>query len=264
MKNTGHFLFLGTGGSMGIPVIGCHCHVCRSESPCNQRMRPSGLVTIGKTKLLIDCGPDFRMQALHYHITSIDGVLLTHAHHDHIAGIDELRVYTMRSGQPIPCLLSEKTASEIQTRYAYIFEEERVPLKLTPRMHLEKLEGHHGDTVFQGIPIGYVSYEQAGMHVNGFRFGNFGYISDIRRYPENIFHYLKGIDILVLSALKFSDNPFHFSIEEAIAFAVRVGAKHTWLTHIAHDLDHEETNARLPSNVRMAYDGLELNFQAAE
>lgn len=260
MKTKGHFLFLGTGASMGIPVIGCHCAVCQSESPCNHRTRPSGIITVDKKKLLIDCGPDFRFQALQHHIDHIDGLLLTHAHHDHIAGIDELRVYYMRSKVPLPCLLSEETAYDIQRRYDYIFKDNSVTEKLMPRIQLEILKGTHGKVDFLGIPVEYLSYEQAGMRVTGFRFGDFAYVSDIHKYPPTIFSHLEGVETLVLSALRHTTSHFHLSVDEAVAFANRTGARHTWLTHIAHELDHEKTNTYLPPNVRMAYDGLELSF----
>lgn len=259
--STGHFLFLGTGGSMGIPVIGCHCKVCQSDSPCNQRLRPSGLVTIGNKKLLIDCGPDFRLQALKYHIDKIDGLLLTHSHHDHVAGIDELRIYYLRSKQPIPCLLSKETSDEIRSRYSYIFEDMATQEKLTARLDLQIFEDSFGVISFQGIKVGYVLYEQGGMQVSGYRLGNFAYISDIKHYPETIFDHLKGVKTLVVSALRFDPSLMHFNITDAIAFANRVGAHQTWLTHISHELDHEEANAFLPSNIRMAYDGLEFNFE---
>lgn len=249
---------------MGIPVIGCHCPVCTSDSPCNQRMRPSGLVTINGKKWLIDCGPDFHWQALKHHIDTLDGLLLTHAHHDHIAGIDELRVYYMRSQTQMPCLVSKQTASELTTRYRYIFEDEGMEKKLTPRLSLQILEGSHGQVEFQGNKIGYFSYEQAGMRVNGYRFGNFAYVSDIRHYTDAIFEHLHGVDILILSALRFTPSPMHFTVDEAVAFAERVGAQQTWLTHIAHELDHEEANAYLPSHIRMAYDGLELTFSIGD
>lgn len=254
----GHFLFLGTGASMGIPVIGCHCAVCKSESPCNQRTRPSGLLTINSKKILIDCGPDFRMQALKHHIEHLDGLILTHSHHDHIAGIDDLRVYNMRKKELLPCLLSKETERNLKHRYHYFFED--ASDKLIARMHLQVLPEERGEVEFLDIPIRYVTYEQAGMAVNGFRFGDFAYISDIRKYPKTIFDDLKGVKILVVSALRLEPSPMHFSIDEAIAFVSQVGAEEAWLTHIAHDLDHEATNARLPPKIRMAYDGLELTF----
>lgn len=245
---------------MGIPVIGCRCPVCNSESPCNQRLRPSGLITIDQKMFLIDCGPDFRTQALRHHIDHLDGVIVTHAHHDHIAGVDDLRILHMRSKTPIPFLLSEATAKDLKQRYYYFFEEDTQG-KLTARLDLHVLEGHRGEVEFQGVRIRYISYSQVGMHVNGYRFGPFAYISDIRQYPDTIFEDLRGVKILVVSALRTTSSPMHFSVDEAVEFSKRVGAEQTWLTHIAHDLDHEQTNAHLPPNVRMAYDGLEINFE---
>lgn len=256
----GHFLFLGTGGSMGIPVIACHCAVCQSESPCNCRMRPSALITVNGKRFLIDCGPDFRSQALHYHIDTLDGIILTHAHHDHTAGIDELRVFYLHQKKVLPCLLSEATASELRRRYHYIFDDRLAKQKFTARIDLQILEGERGQTSFQGMQIKYVTYTQGGMKVNGFRFGNLAYISDIKEYDDSIFEDLKGIETLIISALRPTPSPMHLNVDDAIAFANRTQAKHTWLTHIAHELDHEEANAYLPTNVRMAYDGLELNF----
>lgn len=260
-EKQGKFLFLGTGGSMGIPVIGCHCPVCRSKSSFNKRLRPSGLTSIGHKKLLIDCGPDFRAQALRHNIDDIDLLLLTHAHHDHIGGIDELRAFYLRSKKTIPCILSKHTKRDLVSRYPYIFEASNGDSKLISKIALNLLPDEpFGRIDFQNIPIEYVTFEQTGMLVNGFRFGNFAYLSDIRLYSEEIFKHLVGVETLVLSALRHDPSPCHFSIKEAIAFSERVGASHTWLTHIAHDLDHDITNARLPLNVRMAYDGLELDF----
>ena len=245
---------------MGIPIIGCFCPICTSESPCNRRMRPSGLLTIGGKRLLIDCGPDFRTQALLHHIHALDGLLLTHAHHDHIAGIDELRVFYMRSKKPLPCLLSRPTLIDIQARFPYIFEDPDDKEKIAARLTLHLLEDTHGTVEFLGIPFSYFSYEQVGMCVNGFRFEKFAYVSDIRTYADSIFLHLKGVQTLVLSALRMTPSLAHLSIDEAVAFANRVGAKQTWLTHVAHELDHEKTNNYLPPHVRMAYDGLELSL----
>lgn len=253
----GQFLFLGTGGSLGIPVVGCRCHVCRSTSPFNQRLRPSGLVTVGKRRFLIDCGPDFRQQALRYDLDTLDGILFTHSHQDHIAGVDELRIYRTRSKKALSCLLSEATAVDLKTRYPYIFNGGGHE-KLTAKLDLQLLEGRQGVTTFEGLRIGYVSYEQAGMQVNGFRFGNFAYLSDVSHYSDEIFSELVGVEILVVSALRFTTSQFHLSVDQAVAFAERVGAKQAWLTHIAHELEHEATNRYLPAHVRMAFDGLEF------
>ena len=254
------FLFLGTGGSMGVPVIGCACEVCCSDSPKDQRMRASGLVTIGDKTLLIDCGPDFHQQALRYGIDRLDGALITHAHHDHIASIDELRVYPLYTKMPFPCLLSKETGKDLTERFNYIFKPHEPHRCFLPKISLQYLKEDRGIEDFLGIKIRYLTFEQMGMKVNGFRFGDLAYVSDIHDYPATIFEDLAGVETLVLSALRFTPNPFHFSIDEAVDFARKVGAKMTWLTHISHDLKHDKTDSYLPSNVRLAYDGLEISF----
>jgi phosphoribosyl 1,2-cyclic phosphate phosphodiesterase len=262
MIKKGTLLFLGTGGSMGTPVIGCSCAVCTSEDQRNMRLRSSVLCTINGQRILVDCGPDFKQQALKYDIDLIDGVIFTHAHNDHTAGIDELRVICLRSGKPIPCLLSEDTAKDLRIRFSYIFEEREPYAGLVARLGMQEFERDRGEVVFQGVRIEYMSYDQLGMRVDGLRFGDLAYISDIKEYPESIFMDLKGVKTLVLSALRFQETKMHFSVDDAIAFAKRVGAEKTWLMHVSHELDHEKANAYLPDNIRLAYDGLELEFEA--
>ncbi len=262
MNVKARFLFLGTGGSMGVPLIGCSCPVCLSPSPFNKRLRSSALCTVGDKCFLIDCGPDFRSQALTHHIDRLDGVLFTHAHNDHTAGMEDLRIFNWRTDKALPCLLSIETADDIKRRYYYIFEPEgdEIYRKMLARFDLEYLVGDRGTLNFQGMPVGYFTYAQGGMRVNGFKLGNLAYVSDIRDYDESIFEELRGVDILVMSALRYSASHMHFSVDEAVAFSKKVGASHTWLMHVAHELDHDEANAYLPENIRMAYDGLELNF----
>lgn len=254
----GKFLFLGTGGSAGVPMIGCPCDVCRSSSKFNKRLRSAGLVSAGGKNILIDIGPDFRMQALNYQIKTLDAVLLTHAHADHIAGIDDLRAYYFLEKKKIPCFLSQDTFDEVKVRFHYLLTPMASGKSISAQIDFQVLRNDFGKFDCQGVPVQYFSYFQQNMKVTGFRFGNFAYVSDIREYTEQIFESLKGIDILVLSALRNSPTAMHFSIEEAIAFARRTSAKMTYLTHIAHELEHETGNALLPSDVRMSYDGLEL------
>lgn len=261
MKQFRNFLFLGTGGSMGVPVIGCSCAVCRSTSPHNKRLRPSGLLTIADQKFLIDCGPDFRQQALTHKIDTLDGVILTHAHHDHTASLDELRIYYLRHNKALPCLLSKDTEADIKRRFYYMFKEDDPYAQMTTKLELHLLQGDRGKTLFQGVEISHFTYEQGGMQVNGFRIGSFAYVSDIRQFPETVYEDLKGVKILVLSALRHTPSHLHFNVDEAIEFSEKIGADHTWLTHIAHELDHEKTNAYLPTNIRLAYDGLQLNLE---
>lgn len=262
MIKKGTLLFLGTGGSMGIPVIGCSCEVCTSEDPCNMRFRSSVLCTIDGQRILVDCGPDFKQQALKHNIDLLDGLIFTHAHNDHTAGIDELRVICLRSGKPIPCLLSADTAKDLRIRFAYIFEEREPYAGLVARLGMQEFERDRGEVVFQGIRIGYVSYSQLGMRVDGLRFGDLAYISDIKDYPESIFEDLKGVKTLVLSALRFQSTKMHFNVDEAVAFAQKVRAEKTWLMHVSHELEHEKGNAYLPENIQIAYDGLQLEFEA--
>lgn len=262
MKAKSTFLFLGTGGSMGVPIIGCDCHVCQSSLPQNKRLRPAALLSVGSHKIVIDCGPDFKEQALRSHLKMIDGLIFTHAHNDHTAGIDDLRVFCLRSGHPIPCLLSPEAADDIRRRFYYLFEHDDVYSKLKVRFEMNYFDQDRGHKEFLGMRIRYFSYKQVGMHVNGLRFGDLAYVTDIRDYPETVFEDLKGVETLILSALRFAPSPMHFNVDEAIDFAKRVGAKHTWLMHVAHELDHEKTNAYLPENIRLAYDGLQLEFHA--
>nr|NGY95680.1 hypothetical protein [Neochlamydia sp. AcF84] len=261
MKMAGKFLFFGTGSSLGVPVIGCECAVCRSESPFNKRLRSSGLIKIHDKQIVIDCGPDFRTQMLHHHIKQIDGLILTHAHYDHTGGFDELRILNARSKQPIPCLLAEATAEELKMRFPYAFEQTSSPEKLTTRSVLHYLKSERGKVNFLGLPIHYVTYQQGGMLVNGFKVGNFAYISDIRHYPQTIFEDLQGVETLVVSCLRQQSSPLHFNVQEAIDFAYKVGADQAWFTHIAHELEHDLTNSKLPPNYQLAYDGLEIDFE---
>lgn len=260
MRRKGEFLFLGSGGSMGVPVVGCMCPVCTSNSDYNKRLRPSGIVEMDGKKLLIDSGPDFRYQALRAHIHHIDGVLLTHTHYDHVGGLDDLRIFFFRQQEALPCLLSEVSYEDLRKRYDYLFKEKSHGSNVTAQLKFQILDSSRGHTTFQGIKLGYFSYKQGHMLVNGFRFGDFAYVSDISIYPETIFEDLKGIKTLVVSALRHTPAHVHFTVEQAVAFAKRTGAEQTYFTHISHELDHEETNALLPSGIHMGYDGLRFTF----
>jgi phosphoribosyl 1,2-cyclic phosphate phosphodiesterase len=256
----GRFHFLGTGGSMGVPVIGCTCPVCLSDNPKNVRLRSSGLVEVKGKKILIDCGPDFRCQALKAQISHIDCCLITHIHHDHTAGLDELRALTMHRKEALPCITSKEAARDLKKRFDYIFHPDDA-YRLLSKIQLVELEGERGVYDFQGISIKYLTFSQIDISVLGFRFGNFAYLSDIKSYPESIFEDLVGVETMVLSALRYTPSPLHFSVDEAVDFARKSGAKMTYLTHISHDLDYEKTNAYLPRDVQLSYDGLSFDFK---
>lgn len=247
-------LFLGTGGSMGIPMIGCKCAVCTSSSSYNKRLRPSVLITKEKKRYLIDVGPDYRMQALKYGIDTLDGLLLTHTHYDHVGGFDELRIYPFVQQKPMPCLLSNKALEELKIRYHYLFSPSEEMFKF------QILEKEHGTVNFEGLPITYISYDQLGMKVNGFRLETFAYVTDILRFSEEVFPPLRGIETLVMSGRRWERSNAHLSLTEAIEFAKKTGAKKTYFTHIAHEIDHRDTNQKLPEGFSLAYDGLELSL----
>jgi phosphoribosyl 1,2-cyclic phosphate phosphodiesterase len=257
----GKLQFLGTGGSIGVPVIGCTCDVCTSSCQYNVRLRPSACVDWGGRRFLIDVGPDFKQQALRYHITRLDGILLTHAHRDHVAGIDDLRSLYYYTKRPLPILLSEDTANDVKMRYDYLFKANEERVYPTSFFTFQILPNAEGEIIFEEIAIQYVTYIQGAMKVNGYRLGNLAYLSDIRYFNPSIFKQLKGLKYLVISALRHEPSLMHFSIEEAIHFANELQVECAWLTHISHDLDHEKTNVFLPPHIQIAYDGLEIEFE---
>lgn len=257
----GRLIFLGTGASVGVPLIGCPCSVCQSSLFFNKRLRTSALIKVGGKNFLIDVGPDFRQQALMNNVRTLDGVLVTHAHYDHTAGMDELRVIAYNNKKPVPLLLSNDTARDIKLRYYYLFKGPPPYDEVVEKLQFVILPNIEGEILFEELPVGYFSYEQGGMQVNGFRFGNLAYLSDIRVYSNSIFSHLKGIKTLIISALRYESSALHFSVEEAVDFIAKSGVEKGWLTHISHDIEHVQANAMLPSHIKMAYDGLELEFE---
>lgn len=249
-------LFIGTGGSLGIPVIGCECPVCISDHPKNKRLRPSILLHLGGKVILVDAGPDFREQALTHKINRLDGVILTHAHEDHVGGIDDLRIYIIRQKGALQLLTSEETLSELKFRFRYIFD--YTGQGVVTKFEVQELKGDRGEATFLGEKIRYFSYGQMGMKVTGFRVKDFAYVTDICEYEESIFEELKGVKTLVISALRHTPSHLHFNVDQAVDFAERVKPEKTYFTHIAHEIDHEKTNALLPEGIQLAYDGLHI------
>jgi len=221
-------------------------------------MRASVLLDMGGQQFLIDAGPDFRMQALRHGITRLDALLLTHAHHDHTGGIDDLRPIHHTRKTPLPVLLSSETAQELKNRYYYLFEP--VAREAIPCFQLHLLPNQAGSVIFEHLPIHYVTYTQGKMQVNGYRIGDFAYLSDIRHFLPSILDHLQGLKCLIISALRYTSSPLHFSVDEAIDFAAQLRAEKVWLTHLSHDLEHQRTSAYLPPHVRLAYDGLEIDL----
>ena len=255
----GRFQFLGTGASTGIPMIGCTCSVCTSGL---ERLRPSALIEVGGKRFVIDVGPDFRLQALRYGIDTLDGVLLTHSHFDHIAGLEEMRVYHFNGGiQRMPLLLNQDAFDALKERLSYIIEAQEDETVLSARFSFHVVNKTKGSMTFEGVPIEYFSYAQLGMGVLGFRFGDLAYVSDIRDFDESMFESISGVKTLILDALKEEKNRAHFSLSEAIGFAQKCGAERVFFTHMAHEIDPRKVQGKLPGNMQLATDGMELEFE---
>jgi len=253
-------LFLGTGGSMGIPVIGCTCATCASPSPFDKRLRPSILITDGKKRYLVDIGPDYRTQALKFGIDTLAGLLLTHTHYDHIAGLDELRIYTFQQKEAMPCLLSRETLEELKIRYHYFIPPPVIDETHWTNLKFSLLEGNQGEVNFEGLKTSYCTYEQVGMKVNGFRFKKTAYMTDVMEYDDEVFKSMQGIETLIISARRWEKSFAHLSVEEAVKFSKKTSAKKTYFTHISHEIEHEETEENLPDGFFLAYDGLEIEL----
>jgi phosphoribosyl 1,2-cyclic phosphate phosphodiesterase len=251
----GKLLFLGTGASMGTPVITCSCAICRSNNPKDHRMRPSALVKIDGKQILIDAGPDFRQQALKIGLQTLDGIILTHTHYDHIAGLDDLRVFYFIHHKVLPCMVSQETFEEIKIHYHYFFHKVG-----GSRFQFQVLKNDFGKAEFAGLEWKYCTFVQNGMKVTGYRLGNLAYILDIKEFSDEVYAALEGVDVLVMSALRSRPSPAHLTIEEAVMFAKKVGAKKTYFSHIAHEVDHDKVSQELPPGIELAYDGLEIPF----
>ena len=250
-------IFLGTGTSTGVPMVGCSCDVCRSPNPRNRRRRASVLFEREGLRWLVDAGPDFRVQALDVGLNLLEAVLLTHAHADHILGLDDLRPLSFavfREGGPIPLYAAPETAEALERIYDYTFSSQAT----YPTRARVKLQPLAERTAVHGVEFLRVPVQHGEMEIAGFRFGRAAYLTDVSAIPESSFALLAGLDHLVISALRHKPHPTHATVEQAVIWARRIGAGQTWFTHISHDLGHEETNRTLPDGIRLAYDGLSL------
>jgi phosphoribosyl 1,2-cyclic phosphate phosphodiesterase len=250
-------IFLGTGTSHGVPMIGCDCAVCRSADPRDTRLRPSIFVETPGARVLVDAGPDLRIQALRHGVRRVDAILFTHGHADHILGIDDVRRFNAIMQGPMPCYGDARTLADIRQTFHYVFDAATPKGGGLPALDLREVDGRVtvGDLTAQPIPLWHGT-----RPILGFRFGRFAYLTDCSRIADDAWALLEGLDAVVIDALREQPHPTHFSLGEAIDAARRIGAPRTLFTHMCHHLPHEATNAKLPPGMSLAYDGLTLDL----
>jgi phosphoribosyl 1,2-cyclic phosphate phosphodiesterase len=254
-------LFLGTGTSHGVPMIGCDCAVCRSDDPRDARTRPSVYVTLPDgTAVLIDTAPDFRMQALRHRLPRIDAVLYTHGHADHVLGLDDLRRYNHLQRGRIPCYGDRQTIDELRRTFGYIFDPSPSAGGGLPEIDLFAVHGAFSLGRTEVIPV---PLWHGRRLVQGYRIGSMAYLTDCSAIPESSWELLDGVDVVVIDALRHRPHPTHFTVSEALSAVQRLAPSRAWFTHICHDLPHAATTASLPDRVELAYDGLSVAFAVA-
>ena len=251
---------LGTGTSTGVPMIGCTCAVCRSTDPRDSRLRPSIYVDVpGHAGILVDTSTDLRQQVLTHGIGRVDAILYTHAHADHVMGLDDVRRFNMIQNGPIPCYASAPTWEGLRGTFAYVFD----PKPRKEGGGVPKLQPHtiEGPFTVGGVRVVPIPLWHGSLPILGFRFGNFAYLTDCNRLDDAAWPLLEGVETLVIDALRDRPHTTHFSIDEAVAASARIGPRRAYFTHTCHDLGYAETNARLPEGVELAYDGLVLDAE---
>lgn len=250
-------IFLGTGTSIGVPVVGCGCPTCTSPDPRNNRLRCSLVLGLPQGNLLVDTTPDLRIQLLREKIGLVHAVLYTHDHADHVFGLDDVRLFPYYLGHPLPVYCEEQVEDRIRKSFDYAFVAEAATYGGgVPQIEFHRISTEPFDVL--GTRFTPIRLIHGRFRVLGFRYGNIAYCTDTNQIPDESWPALTGLDVLVLDALRHKPHSTHFSLDEAVAIAQRVGAKRTLLTHMSHDLEHAATNAALPPGIELAYDGLRL------
>jgi phosphoribosyl 1,2-cyclic phosphate phosphodiesterase len=247
--------FLGTGTSQGVPVITCNCEVCQSDDHRNNRLRVSILIETADKTIVIDSGPDFRYQMLRAKVKDLDAILFTHEHKDHVAGLDDIRPFNYLLHKDIDIYATDRVQDALKREFSYIFSEVKYPG--LPQIELHTIDQ---DPFFIGqteiIPLPIMHYK---LPILGFRIGDFTYITDAKTISSETIEKVRGTKILVINALQRQPHISHFTLDEAIEFAQKIGAEQTYFTHISHNLGlHEEVEKELPAGMKLAYDGLTL------
>lgn len=243
---------------MGVPVIGCDCAVCTSADPRNTRTRTSALLRTGAETILIDAGPDFRVQALAAGLRDLDAVLLTHSHFDHVAGLDDLRPLCHRTGC-VPIYGSPRTLADVRERFAYAFDEHSSAGSTRPSLELRPVGAPFavGATTIRPFEVLHGTWT-----ITGYRIGGLGYITDASAIPAESWAQLAGLDVLVLNALRHEPHPTHYTVDQAVAVVAALRPRRALFVHMTHGIDHAAASAALPPGVEFAYDGLEVEVAA--
>lgn len=247
--------FLGTGTSNGIPMIGCHCPVCTSTDPRDQRSRTSAVIRDGERTFLIDTSPELRLQAIANGVERIDAVLFTHLHADHTAGLDDLRRFNELAQAHLPVYADAVTAANLLERYAYAFVDQFSFYGGKPDLILNVFDGPFDLFGRKIVPI---PVQHGRIVVQGFRIGDLAYVTDAKTIPPSSMELLQDLDILVLNALRDRPHPVHLSLSEAVAIIEELQPRAAYLVHLSHELSHADASSRLPANVQVAYDGLTI------
>jgi phosphoribosyl 1,2-cyclic phosphate phosphodiesterase len=260
MTDRRSFTFLGTGTSVGVPMVGCACATCRSPNPRNHRYRCSALVRTPAGNILIDTAPELRLQLLRENVGVVHAVLYTHYHADHLFGLDDLRPIPRLLGGPVPLYCAAEVEGKIRTAFAYAFgpEAEGLPSGFIPKLTFRRITEEPFVVLDQRvIPVPLI---HAHFDVFGFRIGNVAYCTDVSEIPRDSWPKLEGLDVLVLDALRYKPHPAHFGLNQALDAIDKLQPRQAYLTHVSHELEHETVNRQLPPNVQLAYDGLSFDF----
>jgi phosphoribosyl 1,2-cyclic phosphate phosphodiesterase len=249
---------LGTGTSQGVPVIACNCEVCQSADSRDKRLRCAVLLEEGDTCLLIDAGPDFRQQMLKYRVFNLDAVLLTHEHADHIFGLDDIRSFNWVRKAPMDIYCEQRVAEDLKIIFKYAFAEDKYPG--TPQMELLPIDGNPFRVKeIAVIPIRLYHHK---LPVYGFRIGKFAYLTDFNRMEPDELVKLKGVEVLIICALRKKSHVSHLNLTEALALIAQISPRMTYLTHMSHEMGfHAELFKELPAGVEPAYDGLIIDIE---
>jgi len=247
---------LGTGTSQGVPVIGCHCDVCSSSDPRDQRLRSSVLLRKNDTSVVIDIGPDFRQQMLKFKVDKIEGIAITHEHNDHVIGLDEVRPFNYQLQRPVNVYAEDRVLRELRTRFAYAFVVQRV--SGLPEIELSSIEPGEAFTIGD-ITLLPIRILHGQLPILGFRVDDFTYLTDVKYIDPLSIEAIKGSKVVVISALHHRPHHSHITLTEAIEMAEKLGAPQTYFTHISHQMGkYTDVNPMLPEGTALAYDGLEL------